>query len=150
MGVLGAGLAFTSTPLAVCPPGYASLLGPLVQATKCLNHSRLLEGCSTVSSRGNASLCGWGQCCSLVFYLLCALAAQSCPALRDPMDCSLPGSSVHGILQARTLELVAVPFSRRSSRPRDWTRVSHIVGKRFAIWATREVRYMGYIGVFIK
>ena len=45
-------------------------------------------------------------------------AAQSCPTL-DPMDGSLPGSSVHGILQARTLEWVAVPFSRGSPRPRD-------------------------------
>ena len=42
------------------------------------------------------------------------------------MDCSLPGSSVHGILQARILEWVAIPFSRRSSQPRDGTQVSHI------------------------
>ena len=45
--------------------------------------------------------------------------AQSCPILCDPMDCSLPGSFVHGILQARILEWIAVPFSRGSSRPRD-------------------------------
>ena len=45
--------------------------------------------------------------------------AQSCPTLCDPMDCSLPGSSAHGILQARILEWVAISFSRRSSRPRD-------------------------------
>ena len=65
--------------------------------------------------------------------------AQSCPTLCDPMDCSPPGSSVHGIFQARILELVAISFSRRSSRPRDWTQVSHIVGRRFTIWATREI-----------
>ena len=65
--------------------------------------------------------------------------AQSCPTLCDPMDCSLPGSSVHGIFWARTLEWVAISFSRRSSRPRDWTQVSHIVGRHFTIWATREV-----------
>ena len=47
------------------------------------------------------------------------LVAQSCPSLCDPMDCSPPGSSVHGILQARVLEWVAMPFSRRSSQPRD-------------------------------
>ena len=64
---------------------------------------------------------------------------QSCPTLRDPMDCSLPGSSVHGIFQARTLEWVAISFSRRSFPPRDWTWVSHIVGRRFTIWATKEV-----------
>ena len=45
--------------------------------------------------------------------------AQSCPALQDPTDCSLPGSSIHGIFQARILECVAISFSRRSSRPRD-------------------------------
>ena len=44
---------------------------------------------------------------------------QSCPTLCDPMDCSLPGSSVHGTLQARTLEWVAISSSRGSSRPRD-------------------------------
>ena len=52
------------------------------------------------------------------------LAAQSCPILCDPMDCSLQGSSVHGILQARILEWVVISFSRGSSRPRDCTQVS--------------------------
>ena len=47
------------------------------------------------------------------------LAGQSCPALCDPVDCSPPGSSVHGILQARILEWVALPSSRGSSQPRD-------------------------------
>ena len=45
------------------------------------------------------------------------------------MDCSSPGSSVHGILQAKTLEWVAIPFSRSSSRPRDQTQVSRITGR---------------------
>ena len=49
------------------------------------------------------------------------LVAQSCLTLCDPMDCSLPGSSVYGILQARILEWIAIPFSRGSSRPRDQT-----------------------------
>ena len=47
------------------------------------------------------------------------LVARSCLTLHDPMDYSPPGSSVHGILQARTLEWVAMPFSRQSSPPRD-------------------------------
>ena len=64
--------------------------------------------------------------------------AQLCPTFWDPMDCSLPGSSVHGIFQARILEWVAVSFSRRSSWPRDWTPVSWIVGRRFTVWATRK------------
>ena len=51
---------------------------------------------------------------------------QSCLTLCDPMDCSPPGSSVHGILQARILEWVAISYSRGSSWPRDWTWVSCI------------------------
>ena len=55
------------------------------------------------------------------------------------MDYSPLGFSVHGILQARILEWVAISFSRGSSRPRDWTQVAHIAGRRFNLWATREV-----------
>ena len=54
------------------------------------------------------------------------------------MDCSLPSSSIHGILQARGLEWVAISFSRGSSQPRDQTLVSRIVGRLFTVWATRE------------
>ena len=49
---------------------------------------------------------------------------QSCPTLCNPMDCSLPGCLVPGILEARILEWVATPFSRRSSQPRGWTYIS--------------------------
>ena len=66
--------------------------------------------------------------------------AQSCPTLCNPMDCSLPGSSVHGIFQARIQEWVAISFSRGSSQLRDQTQVSCIVGRHFTVWATREVR----------
>ena len=52
--------------------------------------------------------------------------AQSCPTLCDPMD-----YAVHGILQARTLGWVALPFSRGSSQPRDGTQVSHVAGRFF-------------------
>ena len=55
--------------------------------------------------------------------------AQSCLTLCGPVECSLPGSSIHEILQARILEWVAISFSRGSSQPRDWTRVSHIGGR---------------------
>ena len=65
--------------------------------------------------------------------------AQLCPTLWDPMDCSLPGSTVRGIFQARILKWVAISFSRRSSWPKDWTWVSCIVGRHFTVWATREV-----------
>ena len=79
--------------------------------------------------------------CRLCFYRNKKLyneVAQSCPTLCDPMDCSLPGSSVHGIFQARVLEWVAISFSRGSSQPRDQTWVSRIAGRSFTIWATRE------------
>ena len=66
--------------------------------------------------------------------------AHSCPTLCDPTDCSLPGSSVHGILQARILEWVAIPFSRGSSQARDWIQVSHIAGGFFTSWATRKAQ----------
>ena len=63
---------------------------------------------------------------------VCAKSLQLCPTLCNPMDCSSPGSSVHGILQARVLEWVAMPSSRGYSRPRDQTQVSCIscIGRR--------------------
>ena len=64
--------------------------------------------------------------------------AQLCLTLCDPVDCSLPGSSLHGILQARILEWVAISFSRGSSQLRDRTWVSCIAGRHFNLWATRE------------
>ena len=66
--------------------------------------------------------------------------AQACPTLCDTMDCSLQGSSAHGIFQARVLEWVAISFARGSSQPRDQTHVSHIAGRHFTVWATREAR----------
>ena len=55
-----------------------------------------------------------------------SLVTQSCPTLCKPMDCSLPGSSVHGISQAKILKWVAISFSRGSSQPRDQTHISCI------------------------
>ena len=75
---------------------------------------------------------GWGS----VLCLECkkkVQVAQLCLTLCDCMDCT-----VHGILLARVLEWVAVPFSRGSFQPRDQTQVSHIVGGFFTNWATRE------------
>ena len=57
--------------------------------------------------------------------------AQSCPTLCDPVNCSPPGSSILGILQARILEWVAISFSKGTSRPRDRTQVSRTAGRRF-------------------
>ena len=74
------------------------------------------------------------------FYTYVKSESVSCSVLSKclwPMDCSLPGSSVHGILQARILEWIAIPFSVGSSQPRDPTWVSCIAGVFFTIWATR-------------
>ena len=65
---------------------------------------------------------------SKTFVTLSLSAVSDC----DPMDCSLPGSSVHGILQARILEWVAIPFSR------DWTHYSCIAGRFFTLWASES------------
>ena len=85
---------------------------------------------SSTSSNWNAYIAGGSESESEV--------AQSCPTLCDPMDCSPPGSSLHGILQARVLEWGAISFSRGSSQPRDRTRFSRISGGRSNLWATRE------------
>ena len=75
---------------------------------------------------------------SKIVHYLYVLVAQLCPTLCDPINCNLPGSSVHRYLQARILEWVAIPFSRGSSWPRNWTQISCTAGKFFTIWATRE------------
>ena len=66
---------------------------------------------------------------------VCVLVVQSCLTLCDPMDYSWIGSSVHGILQARILEWVTIPFSRGCSWPSDQTQVSALAGGLFTVWA---------------
>ena len=72
--------------------------------------------------------------------------SQSCPALLIPLTVA----SVHRILQARILEGVAIPFSKGSSQPRDWTQVSHTAGRFFIVWATREARMHYNLALFRK
>ena len=71
----------------------------------------------------------------------CVLVTQACPTLCNPTDCSPPGFSAHGILQARILEWIAIPFSRGTSQPRDWALVSCLTGKFFTIWATKKAEH---------
>ena len=133
--------------------GFQSLLSASLGFWPCKNRALPLSGgclsnpereerwllrslLSVLSTQGSARLLPrplahlWGGC-------LCvgrkkeSEVTQLCPTLCDPMDCSLPGSSIHGIFQARILEWVANSFSRRSSRLRDWTRVSRIVARCF-------------------
>ena len=78
---------------------------------------------------------------SLDHACMCAKSFQSCLTLHNPVDCSLSGSSVHGILQVRILEWVAMPSSRGSSRPRDQNWVSYVscIGRQvLSHWATWE------------
>ena len=71
--------------------------------------------------------------------------SQSCPTLRDPMDCSLPGSSSIGFSRQEYWQPTPVFWIRRSSWPRNWTQVSHIVGRHFTVWATREIHITRHI-----
>ena len=71
-----------------------------------------------------------------------AKSLQLCPTLCDLVNCSPPGSSVHGILQERILEWVSISFSRGSSWPGNWTQVSCITGRFFTVQATREVLHI--------
>ena len=64
---------------------------------------------------------------------------QSCLTLCNPMDCSPPGSSIHGIFQARILEWIAILFSRASFQPRDRTQVLHITGRLYTLWARESI-----------
>ena len=83
-------------------------------------------------------------CHCLLHYMMLQLVnylvnnTQSCPTLCNPVDCSPPGSSFHGILQARILEWEAIAFSRGSSPSWNRTRISCIAGRFFTVCATRE------------
>ena len=81
---------------------------------------------------------------------VCVLVAQSCQTLCDLMDCSPPGSSVLGILQARKLEWIVIPFSRGSPQPRYLTWVSCIASGFFSIWATMQVRVNPYVSPILE
>ena len=88
--------------------------------------------------------------CVCVCVCVCSQLPQSCPALCDPMDCSPPGSSLHGILQTRILEWITMPSSMGSSRHSDWTPLLRLLHCRQILyrWATREA-YI-YINIFIN
>ena len=81
---------------------------------------------------------------------LCVWVTQYCLSLCHPMDCIPPGSSLHGIFQARIVEWVVIPISRRSSPSRDQTWVSCIAGRFFTVWAIREAPLGTYLATFYK
>ena len=76
-----------------------------------------------------------------LIYVKWSEVAQSCPTLWDPIDCSLPSFSVHGIFQAIVLEWIATSFSRGSSQTRARTQVSHLVDRCFTVWATKDADF---------
>ena len=80
--------------------------------------------------------------CHILGGVCLCLCAQSWPILCDPMDYSLPGFSVHVISQARILEGIAISFSRGSSQPRNWTRISCIGRQILYYWATRQTYFV--------
>ena len=104
----------------------------------CCNHQLLPLPQGWTS--GNSGLERTGYWSEIAKWKLKVLVAPFCVTLRDPMDCSPQGSSIHGISQARILERVAISSSKRSSWPRGWTCVSAIAGRFFTIWATREAQ----------
>ena len=83
-------------------------------------------------------LTGFHHFSAKLLYFLCVLSHQSCLTVCNPMVCSPPGPFAHGILQTRILEWVVIPFSRVSSQPRNWTRVSCIsrIGRRILYHCT--------------
>ena len=83
----------------------------------------------------------WGHSKKQAVYLPGKWKSLSQVWLCHPMDCNPPGSSVHGILQARILEWVAMPSSRWPSQPRNLTQVSYIAGGFSTIWATRQTHF---------
>ena len=96
----------------------------------------LIWGCGEVENSGE-----WAINLKKELYIcVCVLFTKSCLTLCDPMNWSPSGSSVHEISKARILEWVAIPFSRGSLWPRDWTQVSCIAGRFFTNWATREAQ----------
>ena len=126
----------------------------LLQCMKVKHVSEVAQSCLTLSDLMDCSLPGssahgifqarvleWGAIAFskrryykvLKTNFVKELVIQSCPMLCNPMDYSLPGSSVHGILQTRILEWVAISFFRESFQPRDQTQVSGIAGTFFTI-----------------
>ena len=111
-----------------------------------------------LNQQNRPMLAGSWCCCCIVMVYFCQIPAsalvhftgskhhkmkvsittKSCLILCNPMECSLPGSSVHGILQAIILEWVEMPLSRETSWPRDWPQVSHTARRFSTVWATRE------------
>ena len=122
-------------------------LGPLINVTfvlyKNVNHLTILFKFQSICL---GIFFIFAKCIILEIRADLILVIQSCPALYNSMDCSPPGSSVHGISQARIQQWVVIPISSGSSWPRDWTQVSYIAGGFCTVWDTREVLDFSELG----
>ena len=133
-----------------CEVTYFSLL-PAIYWLSELNHfflcfvSHLINYSTDDSTQGSSDY--WsdlGSNSGLNIFLVCGggLVTKSYPTLATPMNCSLPGSSVHEISPERILEGVVISFSRESSQPRDQTCISFIAGRFFTNWATKKALFL--------
>ena len=103
-----------------------------------LQREKTPGGIYSKSSWKNQNVSRQGHLQQKLIVVVVVKGIHSYPTLCNPLHCSLPGSSVHGILQARILEWVAIPFSRVFSQLRDQTQVSCIAGRFFTVWNTRK------------
>ena len=151
---MGVGSSNTDLIGLICGAWWISVFGQVAVGLKTLtNDSDMYLGLRTtvqqVSDLSPSSFWsnGWihGRLSKLMgnaISLWSKVKLLSCVWLCKSMDCSLPGSSVHGIFQARILEWVAISFSRGSSWPRDQTQVSLTAGRFFTSWASSEARWL--------
>ena len=106
---------------------------------KCRSHKHLRQiGSLIFADISYGAISEFSPFCVIFLCEVEVLVTQLCLTLWDPMDCTPPGSSVHGNLPARIPEWVAFPFSRGSSWPRDPTRVSCTAGRFFTVWFSCE------------
>ena len=123
----GSGQSSTVLTLQACPRGCGGGV-----CTHVLHHLSTPHWAITLHLKSDSNTVRWWKVKVQVI--------QLCMTLCNPMDCSLPDSSVLGILQVRILKWVTISFSRWSSWPRDRTLVSCIAGRFFTLWTTRDLR----------
>ena len=119
------------------PPNLSSFIQPLLLPTVAKIHSQWRKVANAIFNQMHYSINMYSRL-EQKPVCVCMLLSQSCLTLCDPMDMSLSGSSVHGILQAIILEWAVILFSRGFSPHRARTQVFCVAGRFFTIWATRE------------
>ena len=113
--------------------GPGSLFTSMSTLTRSLRFVSGRELFQSASAHHTPGRCTGGKILLVSSFSCSCLVVKPCRTLCDPMDCSLPVSSVRGISQARILKCVAISFYRGSSRPKDQTRISCTAGRFFTI-----------------